>query len=211
MSTLIDSLAWRYAVKKYDATKSVSKADIATLKKAIQYSPSSMGLQPYTVLVISNPEIKSKLAQFSMGNQPSVENASHLFVFASIENLGSSHIGDYMSQISAVRGVQLADLDGFKNILEGSLKANSEEQNQTWVAKQIYLALGNLLTAAAELRIDATPMEGFFGDKFDEVLGLKDLGLKSVVISTVGYRAEDDLTQHFAKVRKSDEKLFIEL
>lgn len=211
MNTLIDNLQWRYAVKKYNPAKVVSENDLAHLKKAIQYSASSVGLQPYRVLVIADKEVKAKLAEHSFGNKDSILNASHVFVFAVLADADATDVAKYMENISAVRGIPVENLDGFRTYIEGSLSSKSVGQKQEWSARQTYLALGNLLAAAAELRIDATPMEGFAPEQYDEILGLGEKGLKSVVIATVGYRDASDAAQHLKKVRKPESELFINL
>lgn len=210
MSNVLESLNWRYAVKKYDATKKVSSEDLAILKEATKLSVSSMGLQPFKVLVIENPELRAKLAPAGY-NQSGITEASQLFVFAVETNVGAKQIEAYMENISETRGIPVESLKGFSDMIDGFIASLDEEGRDNWSKKQAYLALSTLINTAASLKIDATPMEGFNAQQFDEILGLEKLGLTTAVIAAVGYRHEEDTTQHYKKVRKSNEEFFINL
>lgn len=210
MSNLLESLNWRYAVKKYDATKKISSADLAILKEATKLSVSSMGLQPFKVIIVENPELRAKLAPAGY-NQSGITEASQLFVFAVENNVGSKQIESYMENISETRGIPVESLKGFSDMIDGFIAGLDEEGRNNWSKKQAYLALSTLINTAASLKIDATPMEGFNPQQFDEILGLNELGLTTAVIAAVGYRHEEDATQHYKKVRKSDEEFFINL
>ena len=210
MTDIINSLNWRYATKKYDASRKIPAADLETLKEATKLSVSSMGLQPYKIIVVENPEIREKLKQAAYGQSP-ITDASALFVFAIESEIGEKQINEYMSTISEVRGVPIESLNGFKNMIQGFLDNLSDADRETWAKKQSYIALSTLINTASFIKIDATPMEGFNTAQFDEILGLKSLGLKTSVIATVGYRHADDATQHYIKVRKSNTNLFINL
>jgi len=208
MSTLLDNLNWRYATKKYDAAKKISATDLNTIKEAIRLSASSYGLQPYKVVIVENPEIRQQLKEVAYG-QTQITDASHLFVFATDVNVGDSAVNDYINNISEIRGVPADALAGFGDMMKGMIAGLPSDAKNTWTAKQTYIALGNLLSAAAELKIDATPMEGFNAAEFNKILGFDKLGLNASVIATVGYRHGEDDTQHYKKVRKSHEELFI--
>lgn len=208
MKEYIESLNWRYATKKYDPARKVSDKDIETLKDAVQLSVSAMGLQPYKILIIDNPEVRIKLKEVG-NNQDSIINASHLFVFATETNLGPEHVGTYIDNISKVRQVTKDTLAPFENAINGYIKQQSGESIKNWASKQAYIALSTLINTAALLKIDATPMEGFSAAGFDDVLELDKLGLTAAVIATVGYRHSDDPFQHLKKVRKPKEELFI--
>ncbi|MFC6096246.1 NAD(P)H-dependent oxidoreductase [Flavobacterium qiangtangense] len=210
MSNLLESLNWRYAVKKYDATKKISSADLAILKEATKLSVSSMGLQPFKVIIVENPELRAKLAPAGY-NQSGITEASQLFVFAVENNVGSKQIESYMENISETRGIPVESLKGFSDMIDGFIAGLDEEGRNNWSKKQAYLALSTLINTAASLKIDATPMEGFNPQQFDEILGLNELGLTTAVIAAVGYRHEEDATQHYKKVRKSDKEFFINL
>jgi len=196
--------------KKFDATKKVSTEDFEILKEAIQLSASSYGLQPYKVFIIENPEIRAKIQPVAWGQTQIVE-ASHLLVFANITNFGDAEIDAYIKNLSETRGIPVESVQGYADFMKSKITTLPEEARNTWTSKQTYLALGNLLNAAAELKIDVTPMEGFEPAAVNEILGFDQLGLNASLIATIGYRHEEDATQHYAKVRKSKEELFINL
>jgi nitroreductase len=207
MNNFIENQNWRYATKKFDATKKVSTEDLETLKKAIQLSSSSYGLQLYKVFIIENPEVRAQLQPVSWG-QSQIVDASHLLVFANIVNVQESHIDAYVQNIADTRGLSIEDLKGYSDFMKSKIVPLPVEQKAVWTSKQTYLALGNLLNAAAELKIDVTPMEGFEPEKYNEILGLDKLGLNASLVAAIGYRHEEDATQHYAKVRKPIEELF---
>lgn len=210
MSNFIKDANWRYATKKFDASKKVSNEDLNSLKEAIRLSVSSYGLQPYQVLIIENPETKALLQPASWG-QSQIVDASHVIVFAIETNFGNKNIDKYVNNLIETRGIPSESIRGYSDFMKMKINDLTEEQKNIWTAKQAYLALGNLLNAAAELKIDTTPMEGFEPAKYDEILGLDKLGLHAVVVATIGYRHQEDATQNYAKVRKSNEELFINL
>lgn len=208
MSTLLDNLNWRYATKKFDATKKIAPADLNTLKEAVRLAASSYGLQPFKVVLVENPEIREKLKAAAWG-QTQITDACHLFVFANDLNAGPESVAAYIKNISETRGLPTEALGGFADMMNGVISNLSQEAKNIWTSKQTYIALGTLLAAAAELKIDATPMEGFNPAQFNEILGFDKLGLNAAVIATVGYRHDEDEAQHYKKVRKSQEELFI--
>jgi nitroreductase len=208
MSTLLENLNWRYATKKFDATKKISEADLNTLKEAVRLAASSYGLQPYKVVIVENPELREQLKAAAYG-QTQITDASQLFIFANDLNAGPESVAAYIKNISETRGVPVEALGGFADMMNGVISNLSQENKNIWTAKQTYIALGTLLAAAAELKIDATPMEGFNAAAFNEILGFDKLGLNASVIATVGYRHDEDDSQHYKKVRKSHEELFI--
>ncbi|GAA4767815.1 MULTISPECIES: NAD(P)H-dependent oxidoreductase [Flavobacterium] len=210
MSKFIESQNWRYATKKFDANKKISDSDLEILKEAIRLSSSSYGLQPYKVLIVENPELRAQLQPAAWG-QSQIVDASHLFIFANMVNVGEKEIDTYLNNIAETRGIPVENIAGYGDFMKSKIASLPEDVKNTWTAKQTYLALGNLLNAAAELQIDATPMEGFEPEKVNEILGLNALGLNATLIATVGYRHEEDANQHVKKVRKSKEELFIKL
>ena len=207
MNNLIDALKWRYATKKFDADKKVSDQDLETLMQAMQLSASSYGLQPYSILIISDPEVKKNLLAAAWGQQQIVD-ASHLIVIANRTQVDANLVDNYMDSISEIRKTDRASLEGMATFMKGKLVELSDEAQNQWTAKQTYIALGNLLVAAASLKIDACPMEGFDASQFNEILGLTDKNLNASVIVPIGYRSEDDDTQHYAKVRRPMNELF---
>lgn len=210
MNSFIDSLNWRYATKQFDSSKKIAAADFEIIKEAIRLSASSMGLQPYKILVIEDPELRAKLQPAAYGQTQIVE-ASHLLVFASEHQMGETEIDAYIENIANTRGVTVDSLAGFRGMVTNNVANMDEQTKLNWTAKQVYLALGNLLNVAAELRIDATPMEGFDPFAVDTILGLPEAGLHAVALATLGYRHADDKYQHLTKVRKHHDDLFITL
>jgi nitroreductase len=208
MSTFLENQNWRYATKKFDATKKVSQEDLNFLKEAIRLSTSSYGLQAYKILIIENPEIRAKLLPASWG-QTQIVDASHVIVFANYTKIDAKDIDTYFATISETRNIPLEALSGYKEFMSGSILGKTSEEINVWNQKQTYLALGNLLNAAAELKIDVCPMEGFVPAQYNAILGLEALDLNAALVATVGYRSEEDATQHYKKVRKSNQDLFI--
>ena len=205
--SFLSNLEWRYATKKFDASKKVSATDLETLKEAIQLSTSSYGLQLYEVFIIENPEVRAQLQPASWGQSQIIE-ASHLFVFANIVDVQENHIDEYVQNIATTRGLSIDDLKGYSDFMKSKIVSLPVDQKSVWTSKQTYLALANLMNAAAELKIDVTPMEGFEPEKYNEILGLNALGLNASLVAAVGYRHEEDATQHYAKVRKPKQELF---
>ncbi len=208
MSKFIENANWRYATKKFDTTKKVTPDDLETLKEAISLTPTSYGLEPYKVIVIENPEIRQQLIAASWG-QAQVADASHLMVFASIVDFGSKQMDDYFKNLTETRQIPMEAVQGYADFMKSNINSRSLEDRNIWTSKQAYLALGNLLNAAAELKIDVTPMEGIDAAQYNEILGLEKLGLQAVLAAPIGYRHAEDATQDYKKVRKSSTDLFV--
>jgi nitroreductase len=207
MNTFIENQNWRYATKKFNSEKKISNSDLEMLKEAIQLSSSSYGLQPYKVLIIENEEIRKQLQPASWG-QSQITDASHLFVFASVTNVDAEYITRYAENMAKTRNIPFDSVKGYADFMIGNIASLTSEKQMIWAQKQAYLALGNLLNAAAELKIDVTPMEGFLPEQYNEILGLKEKGLHATLVATIGYRHDEDDTQHYAKVRKPITELF---
>jgi nitroreductase len=206
--SLLDSLKWRYAVKRMNGNK-IPEATLNTILEATKLAPSSFGLTPYNIIVVEDEETRKKL-QPHFYNQPQVGESSALVIFATWNSITEKEVGEYMQEIAEERGVPVESLNDFAGYINGSIKNLSAEQLQIWAAKQTYIALGFALVAAATEEIDATPMEGFKPDAVDEALGLKELGLHSAVAVTLGYRdAANDYLSGAKKVRRASEKLII--
>ena len=206
--SLLDSLKWRYAVKRMNGNK-IPEATMNIILEATKLAPSSFGLTPYNIIVIEDDETKQKL-QPHFYNQPQVGESSALIIFATWNSITEKEVAEYMQEIAAERNVPVASLKDFAGYINGSIKNLTAEQLQIWAAKQTYIALGFALVAAASEEIDATPMEGFIPDAVDEALGLKALGLHSAVAVTLGYRdAPNDYLSGAKKVRRASEKLII--
>ncbi|MFS4457238.1 NAD(P)H-dependent oxidoreductase [Maribacter sp. 2304DJ31-5] len=210
MNKILDKLNWRYATKKFDSSKKVSNSDLNTLLEATRLSASSYGLQPYHIFVVEQKNIRERLKPVSW-EQSQITDASHLIIFANKPDFGEELVDNYLNNVSAVRSVPQEDLKGYSDFMKSNLMGLSHAQKDAWTAKQVYLALGNAMTIAAELKIDTCPMEGFEVDKYDEILGLADKNLKTSVVLAIGYRSGEDDTQHYPKVRYAQEKLFTHL
>ena len=210
MHTFIDALNWRYATKKYDSTKKLSDEQLNTLLESIRLAPMSYGLQAMSVVVVSNPAVRAKLRDASWG-QPQLTDASHVLVFAVPTAVSKDDVERFMQDVVSTRGVTRESLDGYANMINDVISGRDTVANTTWVAKQAYIALGVLLSAAAVEGIDATPMEGFDPKQFDEILGLSAHGLTSVVICPIGFRIANDEYAQMKKVRQSSERLFVRI
>ncbi|HEX3626209.1 MAG TPA: NAD(P)H-dependent oxidoreductase [Verrucomicrobiae bacterium] len=198
---LLDRLNWRYATKQFDPTRKISAQDWTTLEEALRLSPSSGGLQPWKFIVVTDPAIRAKLLPVSYG-QPQITAASHLVVFAAKRDLNEADVDEFIQDIATTRGVPAESLAQYRGVLVGGIvKALDEQGRLAWARNQAYIALGNFLTSAALLGIDACPMEGFDRAQYDEILGLKAQGYASAVIATVGYRASTDKYADAPKVR----------
>lgn len=204
---LIKNLQWRYATKKFDTSKKVSSNDLQKLKEAVQLSVSSYGLQLYKVLIIENSEIREQLKPVSW-NQSQITDASHLFVFCNYTEATPKAIDDFIKHTAETRDLDLERLNGYGDFIKTKLAEKTPEEKTSWLKSQTYLALGNLLNACAELKIDACPMEGFEPEAYNTILGLDKLGLNAAVIAPIGYRHHDDHTIGQQKVRKPMELLF---
>lgn len=204
---LIDQLNWRYATKQYDPTRRISAADWATLEEALVLSPSSLGLQPWAFLVVDDPAVRAKLMLASYG-QPQVADASHLVVFTTKTNLGEADIDAHVRRTAEVRGIPVESLAGLRTMAVRSIvQGMNDAERRAWAVNQAYIALGNLVTSAALLGIDATPMEGIEKCRYDDILGLKVRGLTTSMIAALGYRAAGDKYATTPKVRFAREQV----
>jgi nitroreductase len=198
---LISQLSWRYAVKKFDAARTLTSAQWDTLQRALELSPSSYGLEPWKILHIQTPEVRKRLQPAAWG-QTQVVDASHFLVLAIVKDFGMPGIDAYIRRTAEVRQVPAASLDDYKGHMVGDLVNGPRKAIiNEWSARQLYIALGTLLTSAAVLGIDACPMEGFDIAKFDDILGLAAKGLTARVCCALGYRSSDDKYAQAAKVR----------
>ncbi len=207
MNSYIDKLNWRYATKKFDITKKVSEPNLQLLLEAARLSASSYGLQPYKIYVLSDKDIREKLKEASWG-QTQLIDASHIIVLANRINFGEELVDNYLENVSITRKLSPEAIHSYGDFMKSKLGTLSEEEKNTWTAKQTYIALGNLLSAAADLKIDTCPMEGFNKESYNEILGLNELNLNASVVLAIGYRSKDDESQYFKKVRKSKKELF---
>jgi len=207
MNKVIENRMWRYATKKFDSTKLISDEHLAILIETARLSASSYGLQPYHIFVITDIAIREKLKPVSWG-QSQITDASHLLVFANSTNFDEQLVDDYLNRTAIVRDVSLESLSAYGNFMKKNIVNLPVEAKEVWAAKQVYLALGNVMQAAAELKIDSCPMEGLDAAAYDEILGLKNKELTTTLALPIGYRSSEDTTQELAKVRKTKETLF---
>jgi nitroreductase len=204
---LLSQLRWRYATKKFDATRTISDGDWQALEEALILTPSSFGLQPWKFVVITDPAVKTQLPAISW-NQAQVRDASHTVVFARRLDLTEEYVDRYLARIAQVRGGTVESLGGFRKMLLGTLVPPPADFDlEHWAALQCYIALGNFMTSAAMLGIDTCPMEGIVPAKYDELLGLPAKGYATVVVGCAGYRATDDKYASVPKVRFTREEL----
>ncbi|WP_029284559.1 NAD(P)H-dependent oxidoreductase [Pedobacter sp. R20-19] len=196
---LIKNLQWRYAVKKYTDER-VSENKIDQIIESVNLSASSCGIQPYRLIVVTNPEVREKLSLGSFNSQ--ILDSSHLLVFAGFKNISSEYIADYVAMMEEQRALEAATLNSLKDAVTSFFATQTPEQHAVWSAKQAYIGLGTALIAAAELKVDATPMEGFDPELFNKVLGLSEKNLHASVIIALGYRdAANDYLASMPKVR----------
>ncbi|MGB2925214.1 MAG: NAD(P)H-dependent oxidoreductase [Limnothrix sp.] len=200
MEKIIDDLNWRYATKAFDTEKKVSKEDLETLLESLRLTPSSFGLQPWEFVVVEKQEVLDQLVPFSW-DQQQVSQSSYTFVLCRKESMNEEYVDRYIADLCEKRGMKVEDMGGFSKVIKDFLAQHSEEALNNWMSNQVYIALGQLMTVAASLKIDACPMEGFDSDEYDKLLGLKEKGLRSVVVCPIGYRSSDDKYATLTKIR----------
>ncbi len=208
---LLNQLNWRYATKQFDPQRKISPETWAALEETLVLTPSSFGLQPWKFLIVTDPEVRERLVPASWG-QRQVADASHLVVFAVKRNFGEADIDAYLNRITAVRGATRDSLGGYREVMVGNLITNrTDAARKNWATNQTYIALGNFLTSAALLGIDACPLEGIELAKYDEILGLEKQGLSAVVAAAAGYRAVTDKYAAAKKVRFERSDVLLEV
>ncbi|MEI7728298.1 MAG: NAD(P)H-dependent oxidoreductase [Verrucomicrobiota bacterium] len=205
-SQLIGALEWRYATKAFDSARKIPGELWMDLERALVLSPSSFGLQPYKFLIITDSFVREKLVPHSWG-QKQVVDCSHYVVFAARTQVPVEYVDQYVNRIAAVRKVDAGSLKGYRDMMVGSIQGPLSQKLDHWTARQAYIALGNLLTAAALVGVDACPMEGFAPDKYNEILGLNNSGYQAVVACALGYRSATDNYARAPKVRLPQEIL----
>jgi nitroreductase / dihydropteridine reductase len=211
MSELLQNLQWRYAAKKMNPTKPVSQKHVDFILEAIRLSASSSGLQPYEVIVVTNPEVRAQIVPHAW-NQSQITDGSHLLVFAAWDNYTAERINMMFDLVNAERGFKNEGWENYRQMLLKNYPSRDAETNYQHAARQAYIGLGSALIAAAEVKVDSTPMEGFNPEKVDEILGLKERGLRSVILLPLGYRADEgDWLVNLKKVRRSTEDFVTEV
>jgi len=208
--SLIEALNWRYATKKMNGEK-VSQDKVDQILAAARLAPTSSGLQPFKIIVVTNPELKEKIKAVAYG-QEQITDASHVLIFAAWDNYTEERIRSVFSYTNNERGVPDSATEDYVSRLIGIYTNKTAEENFHHAAKQAYIGFGVALAEAALLKVDATPMEGFEPEKLDELLGLKQKGLRSTTILPLGYRDEaGDWLANLKKVRTPLEDFIIEI
>ncbi len=204
---LNSKLNWRYATKKMDAARAVPQAKVDAILDAIALAPTSSGVQPFEVIVVTNPEVKAKLRAAGY-DQAQITDGSHLLVFAAWDNYTAERIDAVVDRIAEVRGGRYDSVTAYYDGMKAMVLARSADVNFEHATRQTYIALGIALTAAAFEEVDSTPMEGFNPAQVDEILGLAARGLRSVTLMPLGYRAaEGDWLKDLPKVRRARDHL----
>lgn len=203
MSDLIQKLQWRYATKKMNPAKAVPQEAVERILEAVRLAPTSSGLQPYEVIVVTNSEVRAKIQAIGW-NQAQITEGSHLLVFAAWDNYTPERINTMFDLVNTERGFTSEGWENYRKMLLGLYPKREAQVNFEHAARQAYIGLGVALVAAAEERVDSTPMEGFDSKALDEILGLGERGLRSVAILPLGYRDEaNDWLVKLKKVRRS--------
>jgi nitroreductase len=198
---LLSALHWRYATKAFDPARKISPATWAALEETLVLTPSSFGLQPWRFLDIRDAELRAKLRPHSW-DQPQVTDASHFVVFTARTEITAGDIAHLVDCTATIRGQPAAALAGYRQVMEGGLLNDARKPHlHDWASRQAYIAMGQLMTAAALLGIDTCPMEGFDPTKYDEILGVRKDGYACIAAVALGYRAEGDKYATLPKVR----------
>lgn len=207
-SDMNEALAWRYATKRFDPTRTIPGDLWHTLENTLRLSPSSFGLQPWHFVVVKNPSLRKELQTHSW-NQPQIVEASHLAVLTSARSVDESYIDSFLSLTAESRGISVESLATYRNMIVPFVTAlHKADAIEAWTTRQTYLALGMLLNSAAMLGIDACPLEGIDPQQYDRVLGLSESNYSTRVACALGYRSSEDKAAQQPKVRFSSEKVF---
>jgi hypothetical protein len=197
---LLEALNFRYATKGFDPSRKLTPETWSALKTTLALTPSSFGLQPWKFIVVDSPEIREKLKAASWG-QPQVTDASHLVVLTARTDLTQQDIDKWIARLSEVQGTPLENLAGYAGMISSFSNNMSAAEKQAWNTRQVYIALGQLMTAAAVMGIDTCPFEGISPSDYDDILGLKNSGYATVVACALGYRSPDDKYSQAKKTR----------
>jgi len=213
MNSYTEKLNWRYATKKFDATKKLSDEQLELLKQSLVLAPSSFGLQPWKFYVVENKKLRQSIKEAAY-NQEQITDASHLFVLASKVDVSASDVHEFIMDIGKKRGL-FANENGktaetlveYEAMINGSIAGLDKSAKDNWTTRQVYIALGFLLSAAAQNNIDSCPMEGFSVEKINEILGITNDGYCARLLCPVGFRDEADEYSKYPKVRFDEEKI----
>ena len=198
---LLERMNWRYAVKRFDPSKRIPEDTLRALEEALVLTPSSYGLQPWRFIVVASDELKARLMPLSW-NQKQVAECSHYVVLQALTEIREGDVDRFFSRIQEVRGTPVEALAGYRKSIVGDVIHGARSKwAREWATRQVYIALGNLMTAAAMIGVDACPMEGIEPEKYDEALGSQGTGYHTVVACALGYRSAEDKYQSAKKVR----------
>lgn len=206
----VDALLWRYATKQFDPGRKIPAHIWSQIEKSLILTPSSFGLQPWKFVVVTDLAVREKLVSVSW-NQRQPADCSHLVVISRIERMDEQRVDEHLSLTAKERCIPVESLAPFKKMVMAFVDNMSEEFLAEWMAKQCYIALGNLMTTAAQLGVDNCPMEGFDKGEYDKILGLPEKGCRSVVLCALGYRDENDKYGKVAKVRFAQSDLIVNI
>lgn len=207
---LIQALNYRYAVKKFDPSKKLTDQQVNSVLEAARLTATSYGLQLMKIVVVENQELRNELVNCSFG-QHQIAEASHLLVLCREKDLELKHFEDYVDLVSKKRNQPIESLEGFKNMMVNSILTKSDDEQEIWLEKQVYLEMGNLLTSCAILGIDSCPMEGFIPEEYNRILGLAELNLAAVLALPIGFRSADDLYSSKPKVRRNSDDFVVKI
>lgn len=205
--SFLSSRMWRYATKRFDNSKKVSEEHLQLILESIRLTPTSYGLQPFKVMVVTSLNLREQLRSAGF-NQPQFTDASHLLAFAHYDGFSEELIDRFIALNKEIRKPDPEKIEGYGSFLKDLFGSWSTEQKTHWADKQMYLALGNALQAAADLKVDSCALEGFDVAKANEILGLGEKDLKVTAFLALGYRSSEDATQHLPKVRVHSSDLF---
>lgn len=209
--SLLDTLNWRYATKKFDSSKKVEQSLVEQIVEAAWLAPTSSGLQPFRIIEITNEDIKRKIVPIAY-NQQQIADCSHLLVFAGWDNYTEARIDNIYKYTTLGRGQAVDTYKDYTDRLKNVYLNRPEEENFVHIAHQVYIAFGFAIAMAAELKVDSTPMEGFDANALDELLNLKESGLRSVLLLPLGYRDEvNDWLAGLKKIRHPKEEFLLKI
>ena len=206
----LEALSWRYATKKFDTTKKVSPEKIEDIIEAFRLTPTAYGVSPFKLIIVENPALREQIRPIAW-NQSQITEASHLLILARRTNVDAKYIDNFISQVAEHRNIDVVSLDGYKNMILGFMQSQTPEQFDAWLEKQTHIALGILLSALADMRIDSCPIAGFDPIACDTILGLSEKNLASVLLCPIGYRDADDKYATIKKFRPSKHEIVVTL
>ena len=198
---ILKALEWRYAVKVFDPAKKITKEELNTVLESGRLAPSSLGVEPWKFLVVENPEIRGKLREASYG-QPKVTDAAYLIIITRRTDVRENITHELIERTAAAQKVQHSELDGLRQMVEGGIERRTEDEVDSWIKAQTYIALGMMIETAALLGVDAGPMEGFNAGEVDNILGLREKNLTTTTMLALGHRGEDPAAKR-PKVRRA--------